>query len=136
MATGFAKPDGVYTLTDASWMAVMGDRPVDAMWVGPKTAKSLPPWTSSTVRQLADADAELLTSWVRARAGWRLLLLARGWRRRVSERHYNSTLPQPRRHAPTDLTDRAGWTPPSTISPPHHWPMWWRGPRHPRRGDR
>ena len=38
VATGFGKPDGVYTLTDANWMEVMGDRPVDALWgVGPKT---------------------------------------------------------------------------------------------------
>ncbi|MCB0944892.1 MAG: DNA polymerase IV, partial [Mycobacterium sp.] len=62
VATGFAKPDGVYTLTDANWMAVMGDRPVDALWgVGPKTDKKLADLDISTVRQLADDDAELLT---------------------------------------------------------------------------
>ncbi|EUA13917.1 impB/mucB/samB family protein [Mycobacterium xenopi 4042] len=32
VATGFAKPAGIYQLTDANWMAVMADRPVDALW--------------------------------------------------------------------------------------------------------
>ena len=27
VATGFAKPAGVYTLTESNWMTVMGDRP-------------------------------------------------------------------------------------------------------------
>lgn len=41
VATGFAKPAGVFALTDANWMTLMADRPVDALWgVGPKTAKS------------------------------------------------------------------------------------------------
>jgi DNA polymerase-4 len=42
VATGFGKPAGIYQLTDENWMAVMGDREVDALWgVGPKTAKKL-----------------------------------------------------------------------------------------------
>ena len=37
VATGFGKPAGVFTLTEANWMAVMGDREVDALWgVGPE----------------------------------------------------------------------------------------------------
>jgi len=31
VATGFAKPAGIYRLTDANWMAVMGERGVDAL---------------------------------------------------------------------------------------------------------
>ena len=43
VATGFAKPAGVSTLTDANWMTVMGDRPVDALWgIGLRPRKSLP----------------------------------------------------------------------------------------------
>ena len=42
VATGFGKPAGIFQLTESNWMAVMGDREVDALWgVGPKTAKKL-----------------------------------------------------------------------------------------------
>ena len=79
VATGFAKPAGVYTLTDANWMTVMGERPVDALWgVGPKTTKRLAGLDITTVRQLAHADAELLTSTFGPRTGLWLLLLANG----------------------------------------------------------
>jgi len=109
VATGFAKPDGVYTLTDANWMAVMGDRPVDALWgVGPKTAKKLAALDVSTVRQLADADAELLTSRFGPRTGLWLLLLAKGGGdESVSAQPW---IPRSRSHVvtfPRDLTDRA-----------------------------
>ena len=109
VATGFAKPDGVYTLTDANWMAVMGDRPVDALWgVGPKTAKKLAALDISTVRQLADADAELLTSRFGPRTGLWLLLLAKGGGdESVSAQPW---IPRSRSHVvtfPRDLTDRA-----------------------------
>jgi DNA polymerase IV len=79
IATGFAKPAGVYTLTAANWMAVMGERPVDALWgVGPKTTKKLAALEISTVWQLAHADAELLTTTFGPRTGLWLLLLANG----------------------------------------------------------
>lgn len=32
IATGLAKPAGIYQLTDANWMAIMGDRTVEALW--------------------------------------------------------------------------------------------------------
>ncbi|MCB0941682.1 MAG: DNA polymerase IV [Mycobacterium sp.] len=109
VATGFAKPDGVYTLTDANWMEVMGERPVDALWgVGPKTAKKLAALDISTVRQLADADAELLTATFGPRTGLWLLLLAKGGGdESVSAEPW---IARSRSHVvtfPRDLTDRA-----------------------------
>jgi DNA polymerase IV len=79
VATGFAKPAGIFTLTDANWMTLMADRPVDALWgVGPKTAKKLAALGITTVRELAHGDAELLTSAFGPRTGLWLLLLAKG----------------------------------------------------------
>ena len=109
VATGFAKPAGVYTLTESNWMTVMGDRPVDALWgVGPKTAKKLAGLDITTVWQLAHTDAELLTSTFGPRTGLWLLLLANGG-------GDDTVSPEPwvarsRSHVvtfPQDLTDRA-----------------------------
>lgn len=70
VATGFAKPAGVSTLTDANWMTVMGDRPVESLWgVGPKTSKRLDALGITTVWQLAHTDAEVLTSAFGPRTG-------------------------------------------------------------------
>ena len=108
VATGFAKPAGVSTLTDANWMTVMGDRPVDALWgVGPKTAKKLEALGITTVWQLAHADAELLTSAFGPRTGlWLLLLANGGGDDNVSAEPW---VPRSRSHVvtfPQDLTDR------------------------------
>jgi DNA polymerase-4 len=109
VATGFAKPAGVCTLTESNWMTVMGDRPVDALWgVGPKTAKKLAGLDITTVWQLAHTDAELLTSTFGPRTGLWLLLLANGG-------GDDTVSPEPwvarsRSHVvtfPQDLTDRA-----------------------------
>jgi DNA polymerase-4 len=61
IATGFAKPAGIYVLTRDNWVAVMADRPTDALWgIGGKTARKLVEAGMTTVRQLALADpAEL-----------------------------------------------------------------------------
>lgn len=109
VATGFGKPDGVYTLTDANWMEQMGARPVDALWgVGPKTAKKLAGMGITTVRELADADAELLTATFGPRTGLWLLLLAKGGGdTTVSAEPW---IPRSRSHVvtfPRDLTERA-----------------------------
>ncbi|MEE6175997.1 DNA polymerase IV [Mycobacterium sp. 050134] len=109
VATGFAKPGGVVVLTDANWMTVMADRPVDALWgVGPKTAKTLAAIGVSTVRELANADAELLTATFGPRTGLWLLLLAKGGGdTNVSVEPW---VPRSRSHVvtfPQDLTDRA-----------------------------
>ena len=108
VATGFAKPAGVYTLTESNWMTVMGDRPVDALWgVGPKTAKKLAGLDITTVWQLAHTDAELLTSTFGPRTGlWLLLLANGGGDDTVSSEPW---VPRSRSHVvtfPMDLTDR------------------------------
>ena len=102
VATGFAKPAGVYTLTESNWMDVMGERPVDALWgVGPKTTKKLAALDITTVWQLAHADAELLTSTFGPRTGlWLLLLANGGGDDTVSSRAVGAPLAQPRRHLP------------------------------------
>ena len=108
VATGFAKPAGVFTLTDANWMSEMAGRPVDALWgVGPKTAKKLAALDITTVSQLAHADAELLTSTFGPRTGLWLLLLAKGGG--DTEVTAEPWVPRSRSHVVTfarDLTDR------------------------------
>jgi DNA polymerase IV len=109
VATGFAKPAGVYTLTESNWMTVMGDRPVDALWgVGPKTTKRLAGLDITTVWQLAHTDAELLTSTFGPRTGlWLLLLANGGGDDTVSSEPW---VPRSRSHVvtfPHDLNDRA-----------------------------
>ena len=109
VATGFAKPDGVFALTDANWMNVMADRPVDALWgVGPKSAKKLAVLEITTVGELANSDAELLTSTFGPRTGLWLLLLAKGGG--DAEVSAEPWIPRSRSHVvtfPRDLTDRA-----------------------------
>lgn len=108
IATGFAKPDGIFTLTDANWMTMMADRPVDALWgVGPKTTKKLAALSITTVRELADSDAETLTAAFGPRTGLWLLLLAKGG----GDGHVSAEpwIPRSRSHVvtfPHDLTDR------------------------------
>jgi DNA polymerase-4 len=109
VATGFAKPAGIYTLTESNWMTVMGDRPVDALWgVGPKTAKKLAGLDITTVWQLAHTDAEVLTSTFGPRTGlWLLLLANGGGDDTISSEPW---VPRSRSHVvtfPQDLTDRA-----------------------------
>lgn len=108
VATGFAKPAGICQLTDANWMTVMGDRAVDELWgVGPKTAKKLADLGITTVWQLANTDAELLTSTFRPRTGLWLLLLAKGGG--DTEVSAEPWVPRSRSHVvtfPHDLTDR------------------------------
>jgi DNA polymerase-4 len=109
VATGFAKPAGIFTLTDTNWMTLMADRPVDALWgVGPKTAKKLAGLGMTTVWDLAHGDGELLTSTFGPRTGLWLLLLAKGGGDvDVSAEPW---VPRSRSHVvtfPRDLTDRA-----------------------------
>jgi DNA polymerase-4 len=56
-ATGFAKPGGIARLTRATWIQVMGDRPVTAVWgIGARTAQRLEEAGIRTVVELARAD--------------------------------------------------------------------------------
>ena len=103
VATGFAKPAGIFVLTDANWMNVMADRPVDALWgVGPKTTKKLAALGITTVRELAHGDAgkQLLTSTFGPRTGLWLLLLAKGGGDEEVSAQPATALAQPRRHLP------------------------------------
>lgn len=108
VATGFAKPDGLFVLTDANWMQLMGDRPVDALWgVGPKTAKKLAALDITSVWALANSDAEALTAAFGPRTGLWLLLLAKGG----GDSHVSAEpwVPRSRSHVetfPRDLTNR------------------------------
>jgi DNA polymerase IV len=57
LATGFAKPAGIYRLTRDNWMRVMAQRPPEALWgIGPKTAKKLAAAGITSVYQLAATD--------------------------------------------------------------------------------
>ena len=63
LATGFAKPAGVYRLTKANWYDVMGDRPTEALWgIGRRTARKLAELGLHTVVQLAAADPDELAA--------------------------------------------------------------------------
>ncbi|MHC9296375.1 DNA polymerase IV [Mycobacterium sp. LTG2003] len=109
VATGLAKPAGVYVLTEANWMAVMGDRPPDALWgVGPKTTKKLAAMGISRVADLAATDASVLTSAFGPSTGlWILLLAKGGGDTAVSSEPW---VPRSRSHVVTfaqDLTDRS-----------------------------
>lgn len=108
VATGLAKPAGIYVLTEANWMAVMGDRPTDALWgVGPKTTKKLASLGITTVADLAATDATMLTSTFGPSTGLWILLLAKGGG--DTEVSAEPWIPRSRSHVvtfPQDLTDR------------------------------
>ncbi|WP_029111495.1 DNA polymerase IV [Mycobacterium sp. URHD0025] len=108
VATGLAKPAGVYMLTGANWMSVMGDRPPDALWgIGPKTTKKLAVLGITTVADLAATDATVLTSAFGPSTGLWILLLAKGGG--DTEVSSEPWIPRSRSHVitfPRDLTDR------------------------------
>ncbi|MDO9495928.1 MAG: DNA polymerase IV [Nocardioides sp.] len=63
IATDFGKPRGVYTITDDTWNALMGDRPTRALWgIGSQTSKKLAALDIHTVRDLARSDVRVLAA--------------------------------------------------------------------------
>lgn len=84
VATGFGKPRGVYRLTAANWLDVMGHRPTIELWgVGPKVSRRLAGHGITTVAQLASADVEVLSAEFGPRMGPWYRSLARGEGARV-----------------------------------------------------
>ena len=109
LATGFAKPAGIYRLTRDNWVAVMAERPTDALWgIGQKTAAKLAEMGLVTVAQLASADPDTLAQRFGPTIGPYLRLLARGaGSTRVTAEPW---IPRSRSHEITfehDLTDRS-----------------------------
>ncbi|MWC00154.1 DNA polymerase IV [Agromyces seonyuensis] len=63
VATGFAKPRGVFRLTEANWMSVMGERPTKELWgVGSRIAARLETLGVHTVAELAAAPEDVLVA--------------------------------------------------------------------------
>lgn len=61
VATGFGKPAGVFRLTAANWLEVMGGRPTKELWgVGPRVSGRLAKLGINTVAELAAADPQRL----------------------------------------------------------------------------
>src|ERR671910_249400 len=109
LATGFAKPAGVYRLTRDNWVSVMGDRPTEALWgIGHKTARKLADAGLTTVAELARADpAELAKRFGPTMGPWyRVLALGAG----SAEVTPDPYVPRSRSRETTfqqNLTDRA-----------------------------
>jgi DNA polymerase-4 len=79
LASGFAKPRGVFMLTRENWSFVMDAQPVEALWgIGTKTARKLHMLGIRLVEQLASADARLLAEAFGPRTGPWLRELATG----------------------------------------------------------
>lgn len=78
-ATGFGKPQGIHTITVDTWMEVMGERDVTALWgVGPRSAARLTAHGISTVHDLATAQEDVLVAEFGPSTGPHLGGLARG----------------------------------------------------------
>jgi DNA polymerase-4 len=108
LATGFAKPAGIYRLTRENWLRVMGERPPEALWgIGPKTAKKLAVAGITSVARLGATDTEeLARRFGPARGPWyRALALGAGGTDVSADRY----LPRSRSRETTfqhNITDR------------------------------
>jgi DNA polymerase-4 len=79
IATGFGKPRGTFRLTAANWFEVMGHRPTIELWgVGSKVSARLAKHGIGTVRELADADLDVLVGEFGPRMGAWYADLGRG----------------------------------------------------------
>jgi nucleotidyltransferase/DNA polymerase involved in DNA repair len=82
LATGFAKPAGIFRLTHETWFPVLGDKPVDALWgIGPGTSKRLDALGIRTVAELAATDPFALGARLGPVTGPWLVQTARGLNR-------------------------------------------------------
>ena len=90
VATGFAKPAGIYRLTRHNWVSVMGDRPTAALWgVGGKTSRKLAEMGITTVIDLARADPAVLAARFGPKMGpWYRLLAFGGGDAKVTDDPY------------------------------------------------
>jgi DNA polymerase IV len=86
IASDFGKPGGMFRLTQANWVPVMGSRPTNALWgIGRKTARRLSELGIHTVDDLAGSDEEALAAAFGPTTGPWLNSLGRGEHRgRVS----------------------------------------------------
>jgi DNA polymerase-4 len=79
LATGFAKPAGVFTLTGQNWFEVLGSQPTSALWgIGAKTARRLAGLGLETVGELAAASPRELAAQIGPTTGPWLVQIARG----------------------------------------------------------
>jgi DNA polymerase-4 len=79
LASGFAKPRGVFRLTGDTWRGVMYALPADALWgIGTKTARKLAALGIRTVEDLATADPAVLAGSFGPNTGPWLRRLAEG----------------------------------------------------------
>jgi DNA polymerase-4 len=109
IATDFGKPRGVYTITDETWFAEMGDRPTRALWgIGSQTSKKLAALGLHTVRDLAGSDVRVLAAELGPTMGPWFHRLGRG----VDSSPVDPTPYVPRAHGreETFQTDLEVWT--------------------------
>ena len=79
MASGFAKPAGVFRLTSQNWFSVLGARPTGALLgVGAKTEQKLAELGIATVAELAAADLHVVAARLGPTIGPWLVQTARG----------------------------------------------------------
>ncbi|HEX6195657.1 MAG TPA: DNA polymerase IV [Jiangellaceae bacterium] len=79
LATGYAKPAGVFRLTSATWDELLGDQPTDALWgIGAKTAAKLADAGIRTVAELGAADLDEMATRFGPRIGPWLVQMGRG----------------------------------------------------------
>lgn len=108
LATGFAKPAGIFRLTAANWDEVMAHRPVRELWgIGSRMSRNLAGLGIATVAELAAADESVLTD----RFGPRLGRWYHGLGRGLGDSHVTDLPREPVSRSrettcPVDLTDR------------------------------
>lgn len=86
IATEFGKPRGTFRLTRENWMSVMGERDTTALWgIGTRIAARLAALGVRTVRDLAEADVEVLIAEFGPTNGPHVGRLGRGGGRRTPD---------------------------------------------------